>query len=157
MFRFISSFLSLLCLATPIFADRLGTLHLAINGKSQRVTIDDSSAGVDTYWAVGPVSIFGSGGNGGTVLLTFDEDGTGAARAPRLTITTASGQVWQDVDGSLSVTLTRADNLPPQFAVDGSFAGTIEHAGKRVPVKGTFQVLLPRQDFAPTPPPETGP
>ena len=71
--------LSVWMAATPALAEKTGTLDLSIAGRKQTLTIDDSSAGVDTYWNVGPVSILVKGKKGGTILLTFDENGLGPA------------------------------------------------------------------------------
>jgi hypothetical protein len=139
--------------AAPAMAETLGQMEITIAGRHQILKIDDSSAGVDTYWAVGPVSILVRGKKGGTIQIGFDEDGVGPARGGYLIVTSADGSIWQDVDGSFSVTVTRADNVPPRFSVAGQFKGVIEYNSITHPVAGRFDVLLPRQNFAPTPPP----
>lgn len=139
--------------AAPALAETLGKMEITIAGRKQTLKIDDSSAGVDTFWAVGPVSILVQGNKGGTIQIGFDEEGVGLARGGYMIVTSADGSIWQDVDGSFSVTVTRADNVPPRFSVAGQFEGVIEYNGITHPVTGRFDVLLPRQNFAPTPPP----
>jgi hypothetical protein len=144
--------------AAPAFSEQIGELSLTIGARSQTQPITDDLAGVDTWWNVGAVSIHVVGAAGGIILLTFGEDGTGPATGARLNITAADGSSWQDVDGSLRVQITRADNIPPNFAIAGRFEGRIEPVagGASHPVSGRFDVVLPRQDFAPTPGPDAG-
>lgn len=145
--------------ALPAFSDQIGELSLTIGSRSQTRPITDALAGVDTWWNVGAVSIHVVGAAAGIILLTFGEDGTGPATGAHLTITAADGTPWQDVDGSLSVQISRADNIPPNFAIAGRFEGRIEPVagGASHPVSGRFDVVLPRQNFAPTPGPDAQP
>ena len=150
-------FLSVLIAGAPAMAKDIGSLEITISGRKERLTIDDSRAGVQTFWAVGPVSLYVDAGDGSSVHLTFNENGTGAAEAPHITITSEDGSVWSDVEGTLSATITRADNLPPKFRIAGTFKGRIENGETRHKISGRFEALLPRQDFAPTPGPDSVP
>ncbi|MEZ5752104.1 MAG: hypothetical protein R3D60_09085 [Paracoccaceae bacterium] len=140
----------------PALCEQIGELSLTIGSRAQTRPVTDDLAGVDTWWNVGAVSIHVVGAAGGTILLTFGEDGTGPARYPHLNITAADGSLWQDVDGSMRVQITRADNIPPHFSIAGHFEGRIEPVagGTSHPVSGRFDVVLPRQNFAPTPGPD---
>lgn len=151
--------LALIGAAAPGAAETLGKLDISIAGKRQSLKVTDARAGQDTYWNVGSVSIHVTGKNGGTIQLMFEENGTGRGRGARLSVVAADGGLWQDSDGSLKVDITRADNRPPKFAVAGTFSGMIEpvKGGTAYPVSGSFDVLLPRQDFAPTPGPDEVP
>lgn len=139
----------------PVLAEVLGDMTFVIAGDSQTRPVTDERAGLDTWWNTGGVSIHMNGRNGGTVLLTFTENGVGAAQGPHVTMIAGDGSAWQDVSGSLRVDLTRADNRPPLFSIAGSFSGRIEpvSGGRSYPTSGRFDVVLPRQDFAPTPGP----
>jgi hypothetical protein len=144
--------ISILSPSNPALAETLGKLEITLAGRTQVLSVDDSSGGVDTYWAVGPVSILAQGKRGGTIQIGFEEDGVGLARGAYIIVTSADGSIWEEVDNSFFVTLTRADNVPPRFSVAGMFKGRIGYNGTTHPVSGTLDVLLPRQDFAPTPP-----
>ncbi|MCB1397989.1 MAG: hypothetical protein KDJ98_18885 [Rhodobacteraceae bacterium] len=145
----------LLVAAGPVWADVLGEMTFRIADHSQTRPVTDERAGLDTWWNTGGVSIHMTGQNGGTVLLTFTENGSGPAQGPHLAMIAGDGSAWQDVSGSMTVDLTRADNRPPRFSIAGSFSGRIEPVagGPSYPISGRFDVLLPRQDFAPTPGP----
>lgn len=134
-------------------ADQLGTLQLVIGDTPFRMVIPATTAGTETWWDLGPVALLAVGPNGGTVRLEFDEDGVGRAGAPSLEMADASGGAWADVDDTLSVTLTRAANVPPDFDIAGTFQAQLASGDRRIGVSGAFQALLPRRDFAPTPPP----
>jgi len=154
---FVASWLAIA--AAPAFSEEIGAFSLTIGSQSQTRPITDDLAGIDTWWDVGAVSIHVVGAAGGIILLTFGEDGTGPATGARLNITAADGSSWQDVDDSLRVQITRADNIPPRFAIAGQFEGRIEpvSGGTSHPVSGRFDVVLPRQNFAPTPGPDAVP
>lgn len=150
-------FLSMMSAGAPAMAKDIGILEITIAGRKERLVIDDSRAGVDTYWGVGPVSLYVDAGKGSSVHLTFNENGTGPAEGPRITIISEDGSVWTDVDGTLSGTITRADNVPPKFDIAGTFKGRIENSGKSLKISGRFNALLSRQEFAPTPGPDPVP
>lgn len=159
----IATVISKLCLMTlgfmavgaPVFADVLGEMTFTIADRSQTRPVTDERAGLDTWWNTGGVSIQMNGRNGGTVVLTFTETGVGPAEGPHVMMIAGDGSAWQDVDGSMTVDLTRADNRPPLFSIAGSFSGRIEPVGGggSFSISGRFDVVLPRQDFAPTPGP----
>jgi hypothetical protein len=134
-------------------AGPLGTLQLVIGGTPFQMVIPDSTAGQATWWNLGPVALLAVGPNGGIVRLEFDEDGVGATKAASLAMTDASGGAWADLEDTLTVTLTRAANAPPNFDIAGTFKGELARGERRIGVSGRFQALLPRRDFAPTPPP----
>lgn len=139
----------------PAFGGTLGTLSLTVGDTVQSLVITDEFSGVETWWNTGGVSIRVRGQNGGSVQLTFTENGPGPAEGPHITIVGGNGAEWQDVSGTMRVLLERADNRPPQYALTGTFSGQLEPVagGTSLPFSGRFEALLPRQDFAPTPGP----
>lgn len=132
-------------------AEALGTVKLRIGGSRYSMTIPDHTGGTDSYWAVGPVSILALGPQGGTLRLTFDENGKGLASGVTIELRDKDGNLWVEGDVESTVTLTRAANIPPDFGIAGTFDAKLGQNGTTAEISGSFKAVLPRQDFAPTP------
>ena len=136
------------CLAKPP-----GTVKLRLNGTTDQMTIPEGTGGTDSDWAVGPVSILAVGpGGASTLRLTFDEIGKGSASGATIGLHSRTDQVWTQGQIASTITLTRAANIPPDFGIAGSLSGWLGHKTQIVTISGSSKAVLPRQDFAQTPP-----